>query len=75
MFVIQSFTISVRLENGLNLIVCIHRSAMTTVIKAINLRKTFDELTAVAGINFSIEEGECFGFLGPNGAGKSTTCA
>ena len=33
---------------------------MTTVIKAINLRKTFDELNAVAGINFSIEEGECF---------------
>ncbi len=46
---------------------------MTPVIKAINLRKEFDELIAVAGINFSIEEGECFGFLGPNGAGKSTT--
>ena len=46
---------------------------MTTVIRAINLRKSFDELNAVAGINFSIEEGECFGFLGPNGAGKSTT--
>ena len=46
---------------------------MTSVIKAINLRKEFDELIAVAGINFSIEEGECFGFLGPNGAGKSTT--
>jgi lipooligosaccharide transport system ATP-binding protein len=47
--------------------------AMTTVINAINLRKDFEELTAVKGINFSIEEGECFGFLGPNGAGKSTT--
>ncbi|HEY3420423.1 MAG TPA: ATP-binding cassette domain-containing protein [Methanomassiliicoccales archaeon] len=46
---------------------------MTTVINAINLRKDFEELTAVKGINFSIEEGECFGFLGPNGAGKSTT--
>ncbi|MGD0816821.1 MAG: ATP-binding cassette domain-containing protein [Methanomassiliicoccales archaeon] len=46
---------------------------MTSVINAINLRKEFDELTAVAGISFSIEEGECFGFLGPNGAGKSTT--
>ena len=43
------------------------------VITAINLRKEFGKLTAVAGINFSIEEGECFGFLGPNGAGKSTT--
>ena len=46
---------------------------MTSVINAINLRKEFDELVAVASINFSIEEGECFGFLGPNGAGKSTT--
>ena len=43
------------------------------MISAINLRKEFDELTAVGGISFSIEEGECFGFLGPNGAGKSTT--
>src|SRR5665647_2098584 len=46
---------------------------MSSVISAINLRKEFDELTAVGGISFSIEEGECFGFLGPNGAGKSTT--
>jgi len=28
---------------------------------------------AVAGIEFSVAEGEFFGFLGPNGAGKSTT--
>ena len=46
---------------------------MSSVIVATNLRKDFDKLTAVAGINFSIEEGECFGFLGPNGAGKRTT--
>ncbi|MDQ1708883.1 MAG: lipooligosaccharide transport system ATP-binding protein [Frankiaceae bacterium] len=30
-------------------------------------------LVAVAGIDFEVERGECFGFLGPNGAGKSTT--
>lgn len=35
--------------------------------------KKYDDLVAVNGIDFSIEEGECFGFLGPNGAGKSTT--
>ncbi|OGC77949.1 MAG: ABC transporter, partial [candidate division Zixibacteria bacterium RBG_16_50_21] len=30
-------------------------------------------LTAVNGIDFSIDSGEVFGFLGPNGAGKTTT--
>jgi fluoroquinolone transport system ATP-binding protein len=28
---------------------------------------------ALAGLDFSVERGEIFGFLGPNGAGKSTT--
>jgi len=46
---------------------------MADVISARNLVKNFDEVHAVAGINFTIMEGECFGFLGPNGAGKSTT--
>jgi len=31
------------------------------------------ELLAVDQINFTVEQGEIFGFLGPNGAGKSTT--
>jgi daunorubicin resistance ABC transporter ATP-binding subunit len=30
-------------------------------------------VTAVAGIDFTVEPGEIFGFLGPNGAGKTTT--
>jgi ABC-2 type transport system ATP-binding protein len=37
------------------------------------LVRTFGDLTAVAGIDLVVEEGEIFGFLGPNGAGKSTT--
>lgn len=46
---------------------------MPPVIRAEKLLKKFDDLTAVEGISFSINEGECFGFLGPNGAGKTTT--
>ena len=42
-------------------------------VEAKNLRKTFDQIEAVRGINFAVRRGECFGFLGPNGAGKTTT--
>jgi len=44
-----------------------------SIIEAHNLVKKYDGLTAVDGIDFSIQEGEVFGFLGPNGAGKTTT--
>jgi len=38
------------------------------------LVKTYDnELTAVKGIDLSVQQGEFFALLGPNGAGKSTT--
>ena len=44
-----------------------------TVISARDLTKRYRDLTAVDGINFAIQQGECFGFLGPNGAGKTST--
>ncbi len=43
-----------------------------TVI-ASNLVKEFGDFPAVAGIDFTINRGEIFGFLGPNGSGKTTT--
>jgi lipooligosaccharide transport system ATP-binding protein len=42
-------------------------------VEAVELRKSYGDLLAVAGIDFRIERGECFGFLGPNGAGKTST--
>jgi ABC-2 type transport system ATP-binding protein len=43
------------------------------MIEVKNLRRTFKEIVAVAGISFSVQQGEIFGLLGPNGAGKTTT--
>ncbi|HKH42525.1 MAG TPA: ATP-binding cassette domain-containing protein, partial [Solirubrobacterales bacterium] len=37
------------------------------------MTKSYDGRVAVAGIDFDVEPGICFGFLGPNGAGKTTT--
>jgi lipooligosaccharide transport system ATP-binding protein len=47
--------------------------AITPIIEAQNLEKRFNNLVAVDRVNFSVKEGEVFGFLGPNGAGKTTT--
>lgn len=43
------------------------------MIEVRDITKTFGDVTAVAGISFSVKKGEIFGFLGPNGAGKTTT--
>ncbi|SDU79211.1 ABC transporter ATP-binding protein [Jiangella alkaliphila] len=46
---------------------------MTPAIQIQQLRKTFGPVTALDGLDLSVETGEVHGFLGPNGAGKSTT--
>src|SRR5216683_3816071 len=44
-----------------------------SVIAVEQLRKSYDALEAVKGIEFEVRGGEVFGILGPNGAGKTTT--
>ena len=48
-------------------------SSAEIVVEVQKLEKRFGSFIAVAGISFSVQRGEIFGFLGPNGAGKSTT--
>jgi branched-chain amino acid transport system ATP-binding protein len=44
-----------------------------SILEVRNLTKRFGGLTAVAGLDFDLKEGEILGLIGPNGAGK-TTC-
>jgi len=48
---------------------------MSVVVEAQNLQKNYNGFPAVAGIDFKIQKGQCFGILGPNGAGKTTVVA
>jgi ABC-2 type transport system ATP-binding protein len=44
-----------------------------SAVEVSELRKAYDGVEAVRGIDFEIGAGEVFGLLGPNGAGKTTT--
>jgi ABC-2 type transport system ATP-binding protein len=46
---------------------------MAAIIEVEGLSKSYGSKRGIAGVSFSVEEGEVFGFLGPNGAGKTTT--
>jgi ABC-2 type transport system ATP-binding protein len=46
--------------------------AAAAAIEARGLRKSYGDVTALAGIDLHIEPGIVFGLLGPNGAGKTT---
>jgi lipooligosaccharide transport system ATP-binding protein len=43
------------------------------VLSVRGLRKSYGAQEVLAGVDFSLRRGECFGLLGPNGAGKTTT--
>lgn len=50
----------------------VNLSADDIVVKTSALTRTFDGLTAVDHVTFSVNCSEIFGLIGPNGAGKST---
>ncbi len=58
-------SVSARLQDGVR--------PAAEMLRADNLVKRFEAVTAVNGASFSVHRGEIFGFLGPNGAGKTTT--
>ena len=43
------------------------------ILEVKDIYKTLAKKEVLHGINFSVNEGEIYGFLGPNGAGKTTT--
>jgi len=47
--------------------------ALTPLIEADDLRHSFKDIEAVAGVSFTVHRGEIFGLHGPNGAGKTIT--
>lgn len=49
------------------------RPVVTTVLRAVGLRKRFKAVQAVDGVDLAIEAGSRVALLGPNGAGKTTT--
>ncbi len=46
---------------------------MSAHLHVSGLKKSYDGVDVVAGLDLTLEPGVCFGLLGPNGAGKTTT--
>lgn len=44
-----------------------------TILKCINLNKSFGKKQILKNVSFEIEEGDILAFIGPNGSGKTTT--
>ncbi len=47
-------------------------ASSTAILEVRGLRKRYEGLLALAGVDFDVARGEIFGVIGPNGAGKTT---
>ncbi len=43
------------------------------MIRTVDVRVDYDDVTAVKGLSFEVGAGEVFGLIGPNGSGKTST--
>src|SRR5438105_15894870 len=50
-----------------------HAAKERRPVEVHGLVKRYGDLTAVDGVDLTVESGDVYGFLGPNGAGKTTT--
>jgi ABC-2 type transport system ATP-binding protein len=47
-------------------------ASSSAAIRAVGVRKSFDDNVVLDGVELSVEQGSVFALLGPNGAGKTT---
>ena len=47
-------------------------ASSSAAIRAVDVRKSFDDNVVLDGVELTVEEGSVFALLGPNGAGKTT---
>jgi ABC-2 type transport system ATP-binding protein len=46
---------------------------LESAIITYDLKKSFEDITALSGVSFDVKKNEIFGIVGPDGAGKTTT--
>jgi len=46
---------------------------MEPILELVDVKKSYGDFAAVAGVSMAVPPGSIFGLLGPNGAGKTTT--